>query len=161
MHRLPLPPRKYSWYSFLLEAESTPGPWCGQMDCQRKIPMKYLHMIKHNLISTVHTSTYRSRKRGVLASYCNVIQNKTIVYVIKHITHLSKFKKLLHVSAQVNCHPRHKDVEVNIQLQMWFEISNFTKSCTQCRKWLFTAGFPTRFHLKRFHYFKMFGYSGF
>jgi len=25
-HRLPLPPRKYSWYSFLLEAESTPGP---------------------------------------------------------------------------------------------------------------------------------------
>jgi hypothetical protein len=24
--RPPLPPRKYSWYSFLLEAESTPGP---------------------------------------------------------------------------------------------------------------------------------------
>ena len=26
MHRPPLPPRKYTWYSFLLEAESTPGP---------------------------------------------------------------------------------------------------------------------------------------
>jgi hypothetical protein len=25
-HRPSLPPRKYSWYSFLLEAESTPGP---------------------------------------------------------------------------------------------------------------------------------------
>jgi len=25
-HRPPLPPRKYSWYSFVLEAESTPGP---------------------------------------------------------------------------------------------------------------------------------------
>jgi len=25
-HRPPLPPRKYIWYSFLLEAESTPGP---------------------------------------------------------------------------------------------------------------------------------------
>jgi len=25
MHRLPLPPRKYSWYSLPLEAESTPG----------------------------------------------------------------------------------------------------------------------------------------
>jgi hypothetical protein len=25
-------PRKYSWYSFLLEAESTPGPLCGQKD---------------------------------------------------------------------------------------------------------------------------------
>jgi len=24
-HRPPLPPRKYTWYSFLLEAESTPG----------------------------------------------------------------------------------------------------------------------------------------
>ena len=25
-HRSPLPPRKYTWYSFLLDAESTPGP---------------------------------------------------------------------------------------------------------------------------------------
>ena len=25
-HRPPLPPSKYSWYSFLLEAESTSGP---------------------------------------------------------------------------------------------------------------------------------------
>ena len=25
-HQPPLPPRKYSWYSFLLETESTPGP---------------------------------------------------------------------------------------------------------------------------------------
>jgi hypothetical protein len=26
-------PREYSWYSFLLEAESTPGPWYGRKDC--------------------------------------------------------------------------------------------------------------------------------
>jgi hypothetical protein len=26
VHRPPLPPRKFCWYSFLLEAESTPGP---------------------------------------------------------------------------------------------------------------------------------------
>jgi len=25
-------PRKYSWYSFLLEAESTPEPECGRKD---------------------------------------------------------------------------------------------------------------------------------
>jgi len=25
-------PRKYSWYSFLLEAESTPGPQCDRKD---------------------------------------------------------------------------------------------------------------------------------
>ena len=27
-----LPPMKYSWYSFLLEAESTPGPLCDRKD---------------------------------------------------------------------------------------------------------------------------------
>ena len=26
-------PRKYSWYSFLLEAESTPGPYCDRKEC--------------------------------------------------------------------------------------------------------------------------------
>jgi hypothetical protein len=31
-HRPPLPPMKYSWYSFLLEVDSTPGPQCGQKD---------------------------------------------------------------------------------------------------------------------------------
>ena len=29
-HRPPLSSRKYSWYSFLLEAESTPVPQCGR-----------------------------------------------------------------------------------------------------------------------------------
>jgi len=34
-HRPPLPPRKYSWYSFLLEAESSPGPSAiGRILCQ-------------------------------------------------------------------------------------------------------------------------------
>ena len=32
-HRPLLHPRKHSWYSFLLEAESTPGPYCGRKDC--------------------------------------------------------------------------------------------------------------------------------
>ena len=31
-HRPLFTPRKYSWYSFMLEAESTPGPQCGQKD---------------------------------------------------------------------------------------------------------------------------------
>ena len=30
--RLYPPPRKYSWYTFLLEAESTPGAKCSQKD---------------------------------------------------------------------------------------------------------------------------------
>jgi len=36
MHRPPLPPRKYSWYSFLLEAESIPWPQCDQKDFMSK-----------------------------------------------------------------------------------------------------------------------------
>jgi hypothetical protein len=28
----PLPSRKYTWYSFLLEAVSTPGPWSDRKD---------------------------------------------------------------------------------------------------------------------------------
>ena len=31
-HRPPLPAGKYSWYSFLFEAESAPGPQCGRKD---------------------------------------------------------------------------------------------------------------------------------
>ena len=31
-HRPLFTPRKYSWYSFLLEAESTPRPQCGRKD---------------------------------------------------------------------------------------------------------------------------------
>ena len=31
-HRPPFPCRKYTWYSFLLEAESTPGPQCDRKD---------------------------------------------------------------------------------------------------------------------------------
>ena len=38
-HRPLFTPRKYSRYSFLLEAESTPGPQCGQKDYVNEIPM--------------------------------------------------------------------------------------------------------------------------
>jgi hypothetical protein len=31
-HWPPLPPKKYFWYLFLLESESTPGPYCGRKD---------------------------------------------------------------------------------------------------------------------------------
>jgi hypothetical protein len=32
MRRLPFTPQEVSWYSFLLKAESTPGPKCGRKD---------------------------------------------------------------------------------------------------------------------------------
>ena len=36
MHWLPLPTRRYSWYSFLLQAELTPGSKCGWKDVNKK-----------------------------------------------------------------------------------------------------------------------------
>ena len=37
-HRPPLPPRKCSWHSFSLGAESAPGPWCVRKEmCHWKI----------------------------------------------------------------------------------------------------------------------------
>jgi hypothetical protein len=35
-HRPPSPPRKYSWYSFLLEDGSTPGQQCGRRIMSKK-----------------------------------------------------------------------------------------------------------------------------
>jgi hypothetical protein len=32
VHWLSSPPRRYSWYLFLLAAELTPGPQCGRKD---------------------------------------------------------------------------------------------------------------------------------
>jgi len=36
-----LRPRKYSWYSFLLETESTPGPYCDRKDYVIECRMQY------------------------------------------------------------------------------------------------------------------------
>jgi hypothetical protein len=42
IHRPPLPPRREPWYTFLLEAESNPEPYCGftacAAGCQRIAP---------------------------------------------------------------------------------------------------------------------------
>ena len=59
MHRPPLPPRKHSWYSFLLAAESTPGP-----QCDRK------NRISENFIDTI-----RNRTRDLTA--CSAVPHRT------------------------------------------------------------------------------------
>ena len=42
-------PRKYSWYSFLLEAKLTPGPQCGQRDYVNEINDKSSSTIQKEL----------------------------------------------------------------------------------------------------------------
>ena len=50
-HRQPLPPRKYSWHSFLLEAESTPGPLCDRKD--------FMSMKKPMIPAGIEPATFR------------------------------------------------------------------------------------------------------
>ena len=50
-HRLPLPSRKYSWYSFLLETESNPGRQCGQKDCVNEIRITLGFIIREEYLA--------------------------------------------------------------------------------------------------------------
>jgi hypothetical protein len=43
-------PQEDSWYSFLLKAESTPGPWCGWKD---------LGQMKNSVTSGIEPATFR------------------------------------------------------------------------------------------------------
>ena len=52
-HRPPLPPRKYSWYSFLLEAESTPDPQCEKSTDTSWDRTSDLPICKHSTLTTV------------------------------------------------------------------------------------------------------------
>ena len=44
-------PRKYSWYSFLLEAESTPVPYCDRKD--------FMSMKNSLALAGIETATFR------------------------------------------------------------------------------------------------------
>ena len=51
-HRAAFTPRKYSWYSFVLEAESTPGPQCNRKD--------FISMKNPMTPAGIEPATYRS-----------------------------------------------------------------------------------------------------
>ena len=70
-HRPPLPPRKYSWYLFLLEAESTPGPWCGGRIKSIKNPNDTIGNRTRDLLacSAVPQPTAPSRVTFINAAY--------------------------------------------------------------------------------------------
>ena len=66
-HRPHLPPGKFSWYPFLLEAESTPGPKCDRNDYvngkfQLHHPLTYKRRIKSHLpFAGIISSPYSTR----------------------------------------------------------------------------------------------------
>ena len=59
MHRPLLPLRKYSWYSFVLQAESTSGPQCGRKDCVNEKFQRY-HRESNPRPSGLQRSTSRN-----------------------------------------------------------------------------------------------------
>ena len=67
MQRPPLPRRKYSWYSFLLETESTPGTWCGRKDYVNKKFQQVIKVkvkVKCTLVQALRLCTGRTAHRG-------------------------------------------------------------------------------------------------
>jgi hypothetical protein len=72
--RPPLPPRKYSWYWFLVEAESTPGPECGRKDCVNE-KFQWLHRESTRdlpVCSAVPQPTAPPRAPSHSSTLCNV-----------------------------------------------------------------------------------------
>jgi hypothetical protein len=106
--------RPYPWYSFLLEAESNPEPYCGRKECQWKIPTTsseiepatfefvahYLNQLRHRVPSLSWMDVKFSRIVGQtqiknLESVYNSrpslmnIQRKTIVVCISAVKTLA------------------------------------------------------------------------
>ena len=60
MHQPPLPRGTHSWYSFLFEVKSTPGPQCGRKDYGNE---KFVMQCQNQLRNSV--SHYCKRQKGI------------------------------------------------------------------------------------------------
>jgi hypothetical protein len=93
-HRPSLSPQKYSWYAFLLEAESTPGPQCGRKDYVNKKP----------------NNTIRNRTRDLSA--CSAVPQTTAPPRASSNAYTRRVFRVLnrHRSEVNNPHVTHKDM---------------------------------------------------
>jgi len=77
MHWMPLPHRKYSWYSFILEDKLTLQPW-GQT-CQWKIPMTPLG---------IEPATYQSEKGKWKVIWFSAISDYQMGGRVRYTSHM-------------------------------------------------------------------------
>ena len=86
--RPPLPPRKYSWYSFLLEAESTPGPkW------SRKDYVNEKFQWHHRESNPRHSDMQRSASTNCVTA----CPHKTVIFMFSGVrtSDFVRYKKIL------------------------------------------------------------------
>ena len=101
-HRPPLPTRKYSWYSFLVEAESTPGPQCGRKGyVNEKNPMTP---------SGIEPATFR-----LVAQYLNQHPVSTLISTSR------KIRILPDLLERIYCGSRGVSVKKQVFLEPWFQ----------------------------------------
>ena len=94
-HRPPLPPRKYSWYSFMLEAESTPGP-----QCDRKVyvneKFQWNHLGSNQRPSDLYHSTLITVLPRPPQFYCTLLYTQLYAHM-KNCWMISTTQLLYHV----------------------------------------------------------------
>jgi aspartate aminotransferase-like enzyme len=71
MHQPPLPPRKYACYSFLLQAELTPGPQCGWKDYINE--KSYLEITKKKPAASIIRMVKAEGSSGVSVNLYEII----------------------------------------------------------------------------------------
>jgi hypothetical protein len=74
----PLPPRKYSWYSILLEAESTAGPYCYRKDYVNK-KCQWCHLESNPRPSVCSAST-NCTTVSELSSSMHAVKSQSLIY---------------------------------------------------------------------------------
>jgi hypothetical protein len=88
-HRPPLPPRKYSWYSFLLEAESTPGPYCGRNWACRTWKVRSLICLRQKEFRVMMNTEGLYAVSSIITQLYTKLLVSLIVYLRIHILHIS------------------------------------------------------------------------